>query len=460
MTYCCRGGSFGDEKTLIAPSDASMLALGRDKRRARGAGDLLLTPLFYLIGVLLVLLSNTLFGRLEGNAAMLKGVLLGAVLAATLAVWLRTELRAQSLGAWLLWCGLLFAVYASVALHAAQSGGRGTVFLFAMLAIAPLSMKLLIACGAIGRLLAAFVNVVLVLAIVSVVLWLAGPIAGILQPNCSIANNWNGLGVMTYARGYYDLLYVTQHQAIGSVVVVRNTGIFTEAPIYSYVLCVALLFESMFVERPRKFVVVVLVVTVLSTFSSTGYLLLIMLVLVTARGASVSSRFRGIRTLLFVVLAVAGVAVGWQILAEKLASSSGMTRVDDFAAGLAAWLNNPLLGNGFGSGDLVKEYMSGFRSNNLGFSNSPMAVLARGGVAFMLPFLVGFAGLVTARGREARICGWLFVYLWTVTVVWSLPLTVLVIGLGVADLMGCVGSRRFFSWITSRRPVVVCKLGG
>ena len=62
---------------------------------------------------------------------------------------------------------------------------------------------------------------------------------------------------------------------------------------------------------------------------------------------------------------------------------SWKTRSDDYAAGFRAWMHSPIWGNGFNNFDSVKYYMSSFRRDNLGFSNSLFVVLVEGGILLL-----------------------------------------------------------------------------
>lgn len=108
------------------------------------------------------------------------------------------------------------------------------------------------------------------------------------------------------------------------------------------------------------------------------------------------------------------------LLEQKLGTSSGSTRVDDFAAGYKAWMDAPLFGNGYGNSAAYKKYMSSFRRNNLGFSNSPMQVLAYGGIYLFFPYCVsvvrGFTRLIKGHLWNRMSFYIVFLYAFVITV--------------------------------------------
>jgi len=108
------------------------------------------------------------------------------------------------------------------------------------------------------------------------------------------------------------------------------------------------------------------------------------------------------------------------LLERKLGSSSGSIRMDDFSAGYKAWMDAPFFGNGLGNSDAIKRHMASFRVKNTGLSNSPMQVLAYGGIYLFLPYYVAaIKGLITliARRQWNRMTFYLvFLYLFTITI--------------------------------------------
>ncbi len=76
-----------------------------------------------------------------------------------------------------------------------------------------------------------------------------------------------------------------------------------------------------------------------------------------------------------------------QLLETKMDSTSGSARMDDFVAGFKAWMDHPLMGNGFSNNSAILQYMSTYRIKNTGFSNSLMQILSYGGLYLLAPYV-------------------------------------------------------------------------
>ena len=80
-----------------------------------------------------------------------------------------------------------------------------------------------------------------------------------------------------------------------------------------------------------------------------------------------------------------------QVLGGKSASESGTIRMDDYVAGLNAWLERWLAGWGQNGLDRIQYHMNTHIRPSLGYSNSLFIVFAKGGmlqgVAHLLPII-------------------------------------------------------------------------
>lgn len=394
----------------------------------------------YVLSMLLVLTSNTL-PMLLGNRQDLglAGVLACAV-AMILGLWYRRRLPRRFVEGWLLWALFLVIVYVLIALAGGDSGGRRMALVFSLLAVFPLLFEFLVISGRLGPFFRSFVNVVAVVAALSLVLWLLGPISGTLSPNCVIENHWTGTDYYVMTPGYYWLQYTPQTMGVanGMMAVVRNTSFFAEAPMYSLVLTTAFVVEAFFTERPRRLVLVLLAVTVVTTISTAGIVAVLFAalfrLLLSSQGKS--RQYKVLLTLAFLVLLAVVLAFSRQLIDTKLGSGSGSIRLDDLQAGMRAWSNNYLLGNGFDSTDLVNTYKSAFRANNMGFSNTLMDVLSKGGIVYLLVYLVPALGYLRISNPSWKVGYLVFLFAWLVTLSTNLPVTFVFFALGFVGLVG------------------------
>jgi hypothetical protein len=394
-----------------------------------------------LISICFVMSANTLYCNTgnRSNQVRLCAICLICFIVVIVLQWLKEPIEIDFLQRWVLYALFVVISYLATSLFSGIFGGFGMVVATCNLAISPLFCKVIIKGRHLDALLEFFVDIVSFLAISSIVLWLLGPVLGVIASNCSIMSSWGGKGVFTSKPGWYGLLYVTQLSDTFGTSVARNTGIFCEAPMYSFVLCMALIFERFFRMKPRLGVLGLLGLTILTTLSTTG-MILCLLVLVEWLFSTANKFNSGIRVLLYLALIltiVAIVALAMSLLFQKMDTASGVTRLDDFKAGFSAWMDNVLLGNGFAF-DAIQKYMSGFRRGNLGFSSSPLEILAKGGVLWFLTFVPGIIGFARSNHR-LRYGSFCFIVLWTVTIVSILPLTLFCFGLGACAAFSVPG---------------------
>ena len=107
--------------------------------------------------------------------------------------------------------------------------------------IAPLMLILLMFKNFNGQLfdfLDTFVKIILIFAIVSLIFWTFGSILKVVHPTNVVINNWNG-GLPT--PSYFNLYFETQGIHFFGTTIIRNSGMFAEAPMWSLMLSSALI---------------------------------------------------------------------------------------------------------------------------------------------------------------------------------------------------------------------------
>ncbi|WP_125567457.1 hypothetical protein [Companilactobacillus insicii] len=237
-------------------------------------------------------------------------------------------------------------------------------------------------------------KIIFLLSLISLFFWLLSIIN--VPTNSSVINEWSGGRTIL---GYFGLHYIAQGSIdFFGMNVIRNTGIFVEAPMFSFILSVALLI-SVFLNSKKHFLNferIILILTIISTTSTTGLVMIILLLIYylffikSVRIPIIKLFFTGIIVPVLVILLIF-------VLSDKLDNfwySSFSIRIDDFKAGYLAWKHSLLLGNGIGNDSLVSGYMDPRRINNalllndtswLGVSSGLMRVLSYGGL-YLLTF--------------------------------------------------------------------------
>ena len=219
-------------------------------------------------------------------------------------------------------------------------------------------------------------NIVVILALISLVYWVFGSTLEVIQPTLYVPNSWRGDGVRLIPT-YHFVYFETQESSFMGYETVRNSGIFNEGPMYNMILCVALAMELFL--RPRKSLwrIIILAITIVSTFTTTGFLFL------TFAGAWVVFKFfsqKG-RVLLLasLPLLVIGVMNFSESVVEDKESSSGegslRSRTTDILTCIEIGMENPFLGQG-----LFTKKAGEAEGGTYGYSNSFFTLFADGGI--------------------------------------------------------------------------------
>lgn len=405
-------------------------------RKSLNIVDIFIRIFLLAIAFCFVMSANTLYCNVGDRSMRIKieEVCLACSVVAVLLLWLKSRVTRTFIQRWVLYAVYVAATYSTIVCLTKVAGGWEPLLAVAFLAITPMLCRLLIDTNNTGFLIDAFVAIVACLAASALILWVLGPLSGMIPSNCVIQSSWGNNGVFANRPGWYGLDYVTQYALVFGQKIVRNTGIFCEAPMFSFVLTVAMLFERYLRPNTRVSILVLLAITIVTTISTTG--IIVVLLMVAEMLFTFGDRFgpkAQVALRLLMVLVIAAIALlALSLFNQKMETNSGSTRVDDFAAGFKAWSNNILIGNGFNS-DSIQSFMSSFRGNNLGFSNSLMWVLAEGGLLWFAAFLLGVVGFFRLEKKAAygMLC---FLFVWTVTNVPHLPLTVFCFGIGLCAL--------------------------
>lgn len=218
-------------------------------------------------------------------------------------------------------------------------------------------------------------NIVTVLALISLVYWVLGSNLEVIQPTMFVPNSWKGDGV-SLIPAYHFIYFETQEASFMGYETVRNSGIFNEGPMYNMILCVALSMELFLRHRKSLWRIIILALTIVTTFTTTGFFFL------TFAGAWIVFKFfsqKGRILLLAIMpLLVMGVMNFSESLMEDKESSSGegsvRSRTTDILTCIEIGMENPFLGQG-----LFTKKAEEAEGGTYGFSNSLFTLFADGG---------------------------------------------------------------------------------
>lgn len=253
--------------------------------------------------------------------------------------------------------------------------------------------------------LRAFTNVMLVVALISLFFWLFGSILNVLPGRVELTYDWAERINPTYT---YHWLYFENPIQNMDYSVVRNLGIFTEAPGYSGFLSYAMLAELVLWKeltlksdkRRAAIRILIFVITLISTSSTKG----IIIVLIALAYEYITKETRSkwgdaARLYAGVLIVVAVIYATYGMVGAKLETSSGLTRMDDLSSQFTTFLQHPVLGAGYGNVQAIIQNQVRVRSNN-GLSMGLTVLMAYGGL-WMLAIYIG-ALVVSFRNAYFR----------------------------------------------------------
>lgn len=246
-----------------------------------------------------------------------------------------------------------------------------------------------------------FENLVIFYASISLILWILVGVFNIIPATGQIVSSWGG--ERTYPL-YLGIFTTRQTQEFMGRVWTRNQGFFTEGPMYNLVLIIAICIETFIAplnQKKGKYIwngmdlrkIAILIVTDISTFTITGMILLIAIVAFKYCLMPSKSVLLGIMKWSgAIIVLILAMYVSNNLFLIKADTGSWEVRFDDFLAGYKAWHDNIWFGNGYDTMEAITHYMSNNRFYNMGYSSGIFSILAQGGIALFINYIVGFSG--------------------------------------------------------------------
>ncbi|MDB6243564.1 O-antigen ligase family protein [Lactobacillus amylovorus] len=239
-------------------------------------------------------------------------------------------------------------------------------------------------------------NLMVIIAGISLIFWLFGSLLHLIFPNGYILSNWSAFnGIALPVPNYHNLYFEAQNMNSNFNNFPRNTAIFTEAPMSSLNFSLALLIEIFFTSSLNKWSKLqksILILALITTISTTGYLFLIFIFCIRLFQSKKIDTHRNLILIILPIIVIIGSLLIITLLNQKfnLDSGSSSIRLDDYKVGLAAWIDHPLFGIGIQNSNLLIQYMGNWRTFNTGFSNSLMDLLSGGGLYLTVGYFLCF----------------------------------------------------------------------
>lgn len=270
-----------------------------------------------------------------------------------------------------------------------------------------------------------FVNLMVLIACISLVFFIGGTILNIIPASRTATFEW---AYTRQCRSFFNLYYEAQRLNTSNGFLQRNCGIFTEAPMYSFLLCIAISVEVFLKQYPNKIKCILLAITVLTTQSTTGYLFLLMALFLSYVNNAFLTNKMTVKKLLLIIVVIIGAFIVVQVLDQKMSFSSGsnstQTRTDHLIACIQAWFHSPIWGVGYQNLDSVLNYASADQGMSVGFPY----MLASSGVlltgALIFPLLYNMISFFKRRRLKLLFFELMVMMLYFFTAVTSTPIII------------------------------------
>ncbi len=264
----------------------------------------------------------------------------------------------------------------------------------------------------INRFLGRFVNIVIVIAAISLVFFLLGSCLHWIRPTGIIEFQWDQ---QHRANSYYGIYFEPQVIAFLGYKGFRNCAFFTEAPMFAFIVTMALALEVLLLQR-RTAPSLILGITIISTFSTTAYVSLFLII------AALYIRHRNDTRLLqhtkYVIMPLLLLMVIYLIILvfnDKTSTGSYNVRSDHLQASFRAFTDYFPFGTGFGNSAAIRAYCE----YDQGLSVGIPYYFAIGGIfavlALLLPSLWCLYKAALARDVSLAACLIIFLFVFFVT---------------------------------------------
>lgn len=239
------------------------------------------------------------------------------------------------------------------------------------------------------QLLNCFINIVIILCLISLFMWFFSSIIPMIKPTGKIKAVW----AIPYSNldTFFGIHFNTQDVWwITGSSLMRNTGIYTEGPMYGIVLLFALIFNNIicFEKTRNNFKrTCILTLTMISTISVTGILgAFLILVYCFFKNYYRTMKIEKKRIIIVFLLGIIIVTTPfvWKMIDKKLNTGSAIHRNMDISNGIQIFFENPLIGKGINHDRLdERNYLQGY-----GYSNTIIPVLTDGGIILGTIYLI------------------------------------------------------------------------
>jgi len=236
-------------------------------------------------------------------------------------------------------------------------------------------------------------NIVLIISSISICFFLFGSILHWVKHTNVVELTF---GFTREINSYFMIYFEPQYTFSNGTYIIRNCGIFSEAPMYSIVLLMSFAYETLLSKNKRNYKLIILFTTILTTMSTIGIVVATLLLVIYIIRLLLSKHQNVNKKLIFriaTIVIIIGLIVGSVAIIDKLKSPSFSIRMDDYVASFKAWVDSPILGNGYQNYEAVEQYFTVDRESG-GQSSSLSNLLVEGGIWIFAIYIIPFAVLL------------------------------------------------------------------
>lgn len=238
-------------------------------------------------------------------------------------------------------------------------------------------------------------DIVTFLACISLVFYIFGTLLHLVPgiPMMFTNNGWWYEGT-----NYYFLSFINSWQTIKvfGITIIRNVGIFMEAPGYAMILQYAFWWEVLGNDNMDKRRVIILLITMVTTFSAKAYVAtaIIIFMYLYSDQVTLSKKWKRIRNGLLPITVLVFAVLAFNVVVTRNISVTGetsslATRINDYSAAYKAWLDSPLIGCGFYNLEKLYLYYPTIRRSGTSTAGI-LNVFAYGGIYMAAFYLIAF----------------------------------------------------------------------
>lgn len=232
------------------------------------------------------------------------------------------------------------------------------------------------------------VNVIVVLCCISLVFYFLSTIIKVLKPTNTIKILWakpySEIDSFFYIHFNTQVIYWVTNSPL-----MRNTGIYTEGPMYALILVIGLMLNCLIINEKNKYNYIkslIISITAITTFSFTGILCtgIILLIYVFDLYQRLNKRKKYVMIIVSFTIAIILIPLIISFIEKKMITTSASHRKMDFINGIEIFEDSPFIGKGINH----KKPDELNPEEGYGYSNAIIPVITDGGIVLLLFYII------------------------------------------------------------------------